>query len=559
LERRFAIIMSDSPRRELRGVAVRGPMKPEFASVLTAETLAFVAALHRRFEERRQGLLQLRSRRQAQLDAGELPAFPEHTRHIREGSWKGPHIPRDLADRRVEITGPVDRKMVVNALNSGAKVFMADFEDSTSPTWSNLLEGQINLRDAVNRTISLTDERTGKRYALRPEGELATLMVRPRGWHLDEEHLHVDGQPVSGSLFDFAVFFFHNAHALLARGSGPYFYLPKMEAAAEARLWNDVFVFAQDYCDVPRGSVRATVLLETILASFEIDEILFELREHSAGMNCGRWDYIFSFIKKFRSHASLVLPDRAEVGFTKPFMAHYVNLVINTCHKRGVHAIGGMAAQIPVKDDPAANAAAISKVKADKLREVKAGHDGTWVAHPALVAVATEVFNEHMKGPHQIHVLRPEANAVTPRDLILPGEGGNRTEAGLRNNIAVGLQYLEAWLRGVGCVPINNLMEDAATAEISRSQIWQWLRHGATIQMANGSTLRLTRDMVQRMLSEEVDKIRQALGQQAFDRRPWRLAEEIYGDLMLSEQLKDFMTTAAYKHILTLASGPAKL
>lgn len=537
-----------------RGVEVRGPIVEGCSTILSEAALQYLAHLHRKFEERRQGLLRLRDLRQAQLDAGVVPTFLEHTKWIRDGNWKGPHIPQDLLDRRVEITGPVDRKMIINALNSGASVFMADFEDATCPTWANLIEGQHNLCAAVTKTITLTNP-DGKVYRL--NDRTATLMVRPRGWHLDEEHLYVDGHPISGSLFDFGLFFFHNAQNLIKRGSGPYFYLPKMESHLEARLWNDVFVFSQEYIDIPRGTIRATVLVETILAAFEMDEILYELREHSAGMNCGRWDYIFSFIKKFRNHPNSVLPDRLEVVMTRPWMSAYVNLLIQICHKRGVHAMGGMAAQIPVKSDAEANRAAMDKVRADKLREVKAGHDGTWVAHPALIPLAKQVFDEHMKTPNQLHVLRQEVR-VQSHDLINLGEFGNITEKGLRSNITVGLQYLEAWLRGVGCVPLYHLMEDAATAEISRTQVWQWLKHQAKVKLDNNQMVTITPDLVSRLLNEEVAKLRQSIGDQKFNARPFKLATTLYADLMLSPQLADFMTSKAYPHILTLSKSPIK-
>lgn len=536
--------------RAPRGVSIRGPVQCGFEEILTPEALKFLAALHREFETTRQGLLRLREKRQVDLDNGVKPTYLKHTQWIRDSDWKGPYIPADLADRRVEITGPVDRKMVINALNSGAKVFMADFEDSSCPTWSNMLDGQINMRDAIRRTISFTNSRNGKQYKLKSSG-LATLMVRPRGWHLDEAHIEVDGLPMSGSLVDFGLYFFHNAEYLLNHGSGPYFYLAKLESHLEARLWNSVFNFAQNYCNVPRGSIRATVLLETIMAAFEMDEILFELREHSAGMNCGRWDYIFSFIKRFRNWSDMVLPDRAQVGMNKPFMSNYVSKVIQTCHRRGVHAMGGMAAQIPVKNNPAANNAAIQKVRNDKLREVKAGHDGTWVAHPALIKVAMDVFNDHMPTPHQIHVSRDDVK-VSDADLLDIGSGGDITEQGLIGNISVGLHYIEAWLRGVGCIPYNNLMEDAATAEISRSQIWQWLRHGAQLTLATGSRVAVTRALVTKYLDAELDKIKDISGAQAYNQRKWAKAGELYADMLFSENPEEFLTLKAYPYIKTL-------
>ncbi|MBX6395676.1 MAG: malate synthase A, partial [Alicyclobacillaceae bacterium] len=455
------------------GVEILAPVTPEYAEILTPEALAFLAELERRFGPTRRALLAKRAERQKELDAGKLPDFLPETKDIRESDWTVGPIPADLQDRRVEITGPAgDRKMVINALNSGAKVFMADFEDANSPTWSNCIQGQINLRDAVNRTITYTSPE-GKHYALKDD--IAVLMVRPRGWHLEEKHVRVDGKPMSGSLFDFGLFFFHNAKNLIRRGTGPYFYLPKMESYLEARLWNDVFHFAQDTLGIPRGTIKATVLLETILATFEMDEILYELRDHITGMNCGRWDYIFSYIKKFRNHPNVIFPDRNLVTMTVPFMRAYTLLTIKTCHRRGAFAIGGMAAQIPVKNDPKANEDAFAKVRADKEREARDGHDGTWVAHPGLVPVAMEVFNTLMPGPNQLHVKREDVQ-VTAADLLALPEGPI-TEAGLRNNVSVGVQYIEAWLRGSGAVPIFNLMEDAATAEIARAQVWQWIHH----------------------------------------------------------------------------------
>src|ERR1019366_3694659 len=440
---------------------INAPVSPAYAEILTPEAQRFVAGLAAQFDARRKDLLARRQVRQTEIDAGHFPDFLAETTGIRLSEWTVAPIPRDLTDRRVEITGPVDRKMVINALNSGANVFMADFEDSNAPTWNNNVDGQINLRDAIHRTIEFTSPE-GKRYKL--NDKIATLLVRPRGWHLNEKHVLLGGKPISGSLFDFGLFFFHNAKQQIANGSGPYFYLPKLESHVEARLWNDVFNFAQDALGVPRGTIRGTVLIETILASFEMDEILYELRDHSAGLNCGRWDYIFSFIKKFRNHKEFVLPNRAEVTMTRHFLKSYVDLLIQTCHRRNIHAMGGMAAQVPIKNDPAANAQALDKVRQDKLREVLAGHDGTWVAHPALVPIAKEIFDAHMKGPNQISKA-PENVRVTAKDLLTVPDG-EITEAGLRWNIDVGIQYLAAWLNSVGCVPIYNLMEDAATAEI---------------------------------------------------------------------------------------------
>ena len=500
--------------------------------ILNPEACSFLSDLARSFESRRQDLLARRLIRQKELDGDALPDFLPETAAIREAEWTVAPIPQDLLDRRVEITGPVDRKMIINALNSGANVFMADFEDSNSPTWQNNLEGQANLRDAVRKTIRYTSPE-GKRYELNPQ--VATLLVRPRGWHLNERHFEVDGNPISASLFDFGLYFFHNAEELIRRGTGPYFYLPKMESHLEARLWNDVFCFAQDRLHIPRGTIRATVLIETILAAFEMNEILYELREHSSGLNCGRWDYIFSFIKKFRNRPDFVLPDRSTLTMDKHFLESYVHLLIHTCHRRGIHAMGGMAAQIPIKNDPAANQQAIEKVRQDKLREVRAGHDGTWVAHPGLVPIAKEVFDSHMKKPNQIG--RPLGQArIAAKDLLAVTEG-KITEQGLRWNIDVGLQYLESWLRGSGCVPIYNLMEDAATAEISRAQVWQWVKHGARLS-DDGRVI--TRQMV-----------RDAIVAQKRNLKGTRLDEaaNIFDRMMTEADFADFLTLVAYDYI----------
>jgi malate synthase len=512
---------------------VLGPIGPGFADILTPGALRFLTLLAREFEPRRQELLARRVERQQRLTAGELPDFLPETRAVRESDWTVAPIPPDLLDRRVEITGPVDRKMVINALNSGARVYMADFEDSNAPTWSNNLEGQLNLRDAVRGTIDFTSAE-GKRYAL--GSRIATLMVRPRGWHLDEKHVTVDGNPISAALFDFGLFVFHNAAALIAKGTGPYFYLPKLESHLEARLWNDVFKLAQDELGIARGTIRATVLIETILAAFEMDEILYELHEHSAGLNCGRWDYIFSFIKKFRDRPAFVLPDRARVTMDRHFLKSYVDLLIQTCHRRGVHAMGGMAAQIPIKHDPAANAAALDKVRQDKLREVRAGHDGTWVAHPGLVPTALEAFAA-MAGPNQLRERR-EAVRVTARDLLAVPEG-EVTEAGLRTNADVGIQYLESWLRGLGCVPIYNLMEDAATAEISRTQVWQWVRHG--VRLADGRPV--TAALVEGIIAAELTK----LGGGGGGRFP--LAAELFQRMTTQPECPEFLTKVAYDYL----------
>ncbi len=511
------------------------------AEILTRETLDFVAHLHRLFDARRLNLLALRHDRQKQLDAGLRPDFPATTRAVREATWKVAPIPADLRDRRVEITGPVDRKMIINALNSGANVFMADFEDSSSPTFENVVEGQVNLRDAVRGTIEYIDSRTGKHYAL--GAQQATLVVRPRGWHLNENHCLVDGKPVSASLFDFALFFFHNAQALVNKGSGPYFYLPKLESHLEARLWNDVFNEAQDSLGIPRGTVRATVLIETILAAFEMDEILYELRPHAAGLNCGRWDYIFSFIKKFRNHADCVLPDRDQVGMTRPFLRSYSRLLVRICHRRGAHAMGGMAAQIPIRNDARANAEALAKVRADKEREVLDGHDGTWVAHPGLVTLAREIFDAAMPGPNQIdRTLGPDR--IRAEDLLRVPEG-TITEAGLRHNLNVGLLYLEAWLRGAGCVPLYNLMEDAATAEICRAQVWQWLRHASLLD--DGRTIDLP--LVQWLLSQELDDIRARFTPEQLQGMRLSEAAALFESLVSDEDFEEFLTVPAYERL----------
>src|SRR6201997_275386 len=458
-----------SPSSSIPGVQILAPAHPAQERVLTPAALEFIVELQRRFNPRRAERLAARAERQKRLNAGEKPDFLLETRGIRESEWTVAPIPADLQDRRVEITGPVDRKMIINALNSGAKVFMADFEDSNTPTWSNQIEGQANLMDAVRRQITYSDPASGKNYKLNER--TAVLLVRPRGWHLDEKHVLVDGTPMSGALFDFGLYFFHNAKELLARGTGPYFYLPKIESHLEARLWNDIFLHSQDALGIKRGSIRATVLIETILAAFEMDEILYELKEHSAGLNCGRWDYIFSFIKKFRNKPDFILADRALVTMTTHFMRSYSLLCIKTCHRRAIHAMGGMAAQIPVKNDEKANQEAPAKVRADKEREATDGHDGTWVAHPGLVPTALTAFDPVMKTPNQIDRKREDVQ-ITAADILRFGPEEPITEQGLRTNVSVGVQYLESWLRGTGAVPIFNLMEDAATAEISRAQVW---------------------------------------------------------------------------------------
>ena len=494
--------------------------------ILSADALAFVAELHRRFDATRRSLLTARVERQARIDAGELPDFLPETREVREGDWRVAPVPADLQDRRVEITGPVDRKMVINALNSGARCFMADFEDANSPTWRNNLDGQANLIDAIERTIELD---TGeKRYSLGDDP--AVLLVRPRGWHLPERHLVVDGEPISGSLFDFGLYLFHNGRRLLDKGSGPYLYLPKLESHLEARLWNDVFVFAEEELDLPPGSIKATVLIETILAAFEMEEILFELRDHSAGLNAGRWDYIFSIIKKFRERDEFVLPDRAQVTMTVPFMRAYTELLVKTCHRRGAHAMGGMAAFVPSRRDPEVNEVALTRVRDDKRREAGDGFDGTWVAHPDLVPVATEEFDAVLGSrPNQVERLREEVDVAAGDLLDVRVPEGEITDEGVRMNVSVGLRYLESWLRGAGAVAIYNLMEDAATAEISRSQTWQWLRHG-------------------RIERERVVALEDAELAEAGEGR-WAEARALFDEVALSEELTEFLTLPAYELI----------
>lgn len=521
-------------------IQITGEMSPAYEEILTPEAQAFLAKLARAFTQRRNALLEMRRERQKAIDAGEMPDFLKDTEHIRNGDWQVAPVPADIQDRRVEITGPTDRKMVINALNSGAKVFMADFEDANAPTWANLLEGQINLRDAVRRTITFTNE-TGKHYQLNDNS--AVLMVRPRGWHLSEKHFLVDDVAIPGGLFDFGLYFFHNAQALVERGSGPYFYLPKLESHLEARLWNDVFNLAQDELNIPRGTIKATVLIETILATFEAEEILYELREHSAGLNCGRWDYIFSYIKKFRNKPEYLLPDRAQVTMTVPFMHNYSKFVIKVCHKRGAHAMGGMAAQIPIKNDPQANELSLNKVKADKLREAQDGHDGTWVAHPGLVEIARNVFDEYMPQPNQIERQRPDVT-VTAADILTPSTG-TITEHGLRWNLKVGIQYLEAWLGGNGCVPLYYLMEDAATAEISRAQVWQWLHHNATLDDGRA----IDESLFRQFFEEEMDAIQEEIGEERFKSGKFNLAGQLFYEMILNKEFTEFLTLPAYEHL----------
>lgn len=525
------------------GVEIRGEISPEYQSILSLEAIDFLAGLARAFTARRDELLAARAERQAALDAGQLPDFLPETAAIRaDRAWRVAPAPPDLQDRRVEITGPTDRKMVINALNCGTRVFMADFEDANSPTWDNMLAGQVNLRDAVKRSITFTNP-DGRFYQLNEQ--TATLLVRPRGWHLDESQFLVDGAAIPGGLFDFGLYFFHNAVPALARGSGPYFYLPKLESHLEARLWNDVFVHAQEALDIPQGSIKATVLIETILAVFEAEEILYELRQHSAGLNCGRWDYIFSYIKKLRNHADYLLPDRAQVTMTVPFMRNYTLHVIKVCHRRGAHAMGGMAAQIPIRNDPQRNQAALDKVRADKLREAQEGHDGTWVAHPGLVQIATEVFDEYMPGANQIDRQREDVE-VSAVDLLQPS-AGDITEAGLRLNLKVGIQYLEAWLGGNGCVPLYSLMEDAATAEISRAQVWQWLRHKATL--ADGRPLTVA--LYSQLLEEEMEAIRGEVGAERFENGHFQRAMQLFDEMIRADDFAEFLTLPAYRYLFS--------
>jgi malate synthase len=524
------------------GLQITAETTPPIAEILTPDALAFVAKLQREFGARRGQALLARQDRQLRFDAGELPDFLPATKKIREENWTCAPIPKDLRDRRVEITGPTDRKMVINALNSGAKMFMADFEDANSPTWQNMVEGQINLRDAVRRTIAFRSPE-GKDYKLNEQ--TAVLLVRPRGWHLDEKHVVVDGKPISGALFDFGLFFFHNARELINRGTGPYFYLPKMESHLEARIWNDVFNLAQDELGIPRGTIRATVLIETIPAAFEMDEILYELRDHSAGLNCGRWDYIFSCIKKFRAKKDFILADRALVTMTTHFMHSYSLLCIKTCHRRNTFAMGGMAAQIPVKNDPKANQEAFAKVRADKEREAGDGHDGTWVAHPGMVQLATDAFNAIMKSPNQIDKKREDVN-VTGKDLLDFGPSEPITEQGLRQNVSVGVQYLEAWLRGHGAVPLFNLMEDAATSEISRAQVWQWIRHPRG-KLSDGR--KVTKELFGQVLEEELGKVKAQIGDEAYDKRKFALAHDLFAKITTDDEFAEFLTLPAYNFL----------
>ncbi len=525
----------------LKEIELKGFELEMYKKVLSSEAKSFLLALHEKFNARRLALLVERQKQQVYFDAGNSPSFPVETKNIRESDWVCAELPEDLLDRRVEITGPVDRKMVINALNSGAKTFMADFEDSNSPKITNILNGQINLRDAINKTISFYNEKKDKTYTLNKQ--VATLLVRPRGLHLNEKHFLVDGVEMSGSLVDFGLYFFHNIKTLQEQGSATYFYLPKLEHYLEARWWNDVFVFAQNYLKVPQKSIKATVLIETITASFQLDEIIYELKDHMAGLNCGRWDYIFSYIKKFRNHPNFVVPNRDQVTMNTPFMKAYSLRVIQRCHKRGVHAMGGMAAQIPIKNDEKANAIAFAKVLADKEQEVKNGHDGTWVAHPGLVSVAMNVFNENMLTKNQIHVKRNDIS-VSEKDLVeIPK--GTITEDGIRKNINVGILYLESWLSGNGAVAIYNLMEDAATAEISRTQVWQWLHKN--IELEDGRIF--TKEMYVQLKEEEIEKIKKYVGENRYTAGNFLLAITLFDKLVLSKEYEEFLTLSAYQNI----------
>ncbi|KAI9734407.1 MAG: Malate synthase, glyoxysomal [Claussenomyces sp. TS43310] len=531
----------------IEGVSISGTVSDAQKKILSKDAVAFIALLHRSFNKVRKELLQRRVIRQAELDKGALPDFLPETKHIRENeAWKGAPPAPGLIDRRVEITGPTDRKMVVNALNSDAWTYMADFEDSSAPTWANMINGQVNLYDAIRRQVDF--KQGEKEYKLRGDRTLPTLIVRPRGWHLEEKHVTVDGEPISGSLFDFGLYFFHNAKELIQRGTGPYFYLPKMESHLEARLWNDVFNLAQDFIAIPRGTIRGTVLIETILAAFEMDEIIYELRDHSSGLNCGRWDYIFSVCKKFRKNSNFILPDRSAVTMTVPFMDAYVKLLIQTCHKRQVHAMGGMSALIPRKDDKAANDKAMQSVFDDKLREVKAGHDGTWIAHPALASIAIDVFNKHMPGPNQMMIRREDVK-IGQQDLLNMNNPGKITEEGIRINLRIGIGYMNGWLQGIGCVPLNFLMEDAATAEVSRSQLHTWTLHG--VSTAAGK--KVDKAYMLKLLKEEADE----MASKAPKGNKILLAAQYLGKEITGEQYSDFLTTLLYNEITSVGTPSA--
>ena len=530
---------STTPRHRVLA-KVKGPMGDRYDEVLTPDALLFLADLERRFGSTRRILLEDRKLRQSRYDDGELPEQPPETQHIRNSVWEVAPAPKSLQDRRVEITGPVDRKMMINALNSGAKMFMADFEDASSPTWANMIEGQINMIDYAEGDLFLKTAK--KSYSVNDEA--ATMLVRPRGWHLVEKNITVDGRPMSASLVDFGLHIFHNGVTLAKDERGPFYYLPKIEGYQEARLWNDVFNFAQVFVGIPHGTIKATVLIETLPAAFEMEEILYELKNHITGLNCGRWDYIFSYIKTLRNHKQYVLPNRAQVGMDRDFLQAYSLRLIETCHKRRAHAMGGMAAQIPVKGDEAANKAAFAKVRTDKEREVEQGHDGTWVAHPDLVAVAMDVFDKAMPAKHQIHKKRVYRR-ISDAALLSPHDG-TITEEGVRTNISVGIEYIAAWLCGRGAVPIHNLMEDAATAEISRAQIWQWLRHGAKVKMTEGGAEKMTSDLFERLLEEETDAVKERLGSKDYIAGRFPDAVKVFTKTATSVDFVDFLTLPAY-------------
>ena len=525
---------------KLNNYKIIGDLVQRSEEIFTDDAVQFVCILEEKFGKRRLELLEKRNQVQSKIDAGYFPDFLSDTKNIRESNWKISPVPQDLLDRRVEITGPVDRKMIINALNSGVKVFMADFEDSNSPTWENCMNGQINLKDAVDKSITFTHPVKDKVYKLNEK--IATMMVRPRGWHLEEKNFLYKDKPVSASIFDFGLYFFHNVKQLLINGTGPYFYLPKMESHLEARLWNDIFVYAQNELDIKQGTIKATVLIETILAAFEMNEILFELKEHSAGLNCGRWDYIFSFIKKFRKHSNFILPDRSQITMGRHFLRSYVKLLIYTCHKRGAHAMGGMAAQIPIKNNEQANLEAMNKVKMDKEREANSGHDGTWIAHPGLASIALDAF-KIMKHSNQIDNKMDDPQ-ITNKDL-LKVPNGEITEDGVRENIKVGVQYVEAWLRGNGCVPLYNLMEDAATAEISRAQLWQWLNNNVMFE----GNKKLTIDLFDEILIEECEKIKKEIGQETYNNGKFNLARSLFSEMIKKDDFDEFLTLPAYVHI----------
>ena len=535
------VIHTDKPIPRHRVLAkVVAKSSKGYEALLTPDALLFLADLERRFGPQRRILLENRRLQQERFDDGELPTQPLETTHVRNSTWEVAPCPPALRDRRVEITGPVDRKMMINALNSGAKMFMADFEDASSPTFANMMDGQINMRDYAREALSLKTEK--KTYTLNED--TATMLVRPRGWHLEENNITVDNKPMSASLCDFGLHIFHNGKLLAENGRGPFYYLPKIENYQEARLWNDVFNFSQAVLDIPNGTIKSTVLIETLPAAFQMEEILYVLRNHITGLNCGRWDYIFSYIKTLRNHKQFTLPDRAQVGMDRDFLSAYASRLVEVCHKRRAHAMGGMAAQIPVKNDEAANTAAFDKVRADKNREAKLGHDGTWVAHPALVSVAMDVFNAEMPSKHQIHKKR-QMPRITDEDMLSP-HSGTITEAGVRTNIEVGIRYIAAWLCGRGAVPIHNLMEDAATAEISRAQIWQWLTHGASVEMDGGYKETLTERLYQRLYAEELAKLEAEQGEANFNAQRFPEAAEIFNETATADILPDFLTIPAY-------------